>query len=140
VVNASIDIVIEEKASWLLRVIEETSGPGQIGIQFFEIRSKKPSWFGKAHEEVCWEQWVITVTATQSITEADREASRQKTAVQLRKILEEIVTTVDSNKSHIPPITTTDATPFPYEIVVIPKSTGDNESWGSVFKKILTDQ
>ncbi|RUP43078.1 hypothetical protein BC936DRAFT_137659 [Jimgerdemannia flammicorona] len=31
---------------------------------FYEKRAKK-AWFGKSEEEVCWEQWAITITGVQ---------------------------------------------------------------------------
>ena len=43
------------------------------------------------------------------------EKSLQKTAVK-------IITIVNREKDHIPPITSTDTNPFPYQIVVNPKS------------------
>lgn len=130
--NPTIDTVIEEKLSLLLRVLEEYQPPKrEIGIQFFESVYKKPSWFGKTHEDVCWEQWVIEVAMEPPSRE--RETARRKTEKQLHDILLGIVNTVNSKKSHIPPITTTDSTPFPYQIVVSTEA----DSWGSVFKRIL---
>lgn len=31
-------------------------------VRFFEKRARKASWFAKAEEKVCWEQWVLNVT------------------------------------------------------------------------------
>lgn len=39
----------------------------------------------------------------------------------LRKAAFKIVTIANRDKDHIPPITTSDANPFPYEIVLNPK-------------------
>lgn len=44
----------------------------------------------------------------------------------LHKTALKIVNIVNKDKDHIPPITTTDANPFPYTITVNPKSDG----WG----------
>ena len=44
----------------------------------------------------------------------------------LQKAAFKIITIVNRDKDHIPPITTTDANPFPYQIVVSPKT----EGWG----------
>jgi autophagy-related protein 101 len=129
VANPTIDTTVEEKLSVLLRVLEEYQPPKrEIGVQFFETVYKKPSWFGKNHEDVCWEQWVIEVVMEPP--SGEQEASRRKTEKQLHDILVEIVNQVNCNKDHIPPITTTDSTPFPYHIVV---STEETEGWGSVF-------
>lgn len=132
VASEEVDSLIEEKISQFMR---RSENGGQIGVQFFEKRAKKPSWFGKTSEDVCWEQWVIDVTIDD---EKDKEKSRLKTEKQLREILFSILSVVNNNKDHIPPITTTDATPFPYQIVV-PSDNGE-ETWGSVIKKMLVEQ
>jgi hypothetical protein len=38
------------------------SGRAQIAVQFFEKKRKKTYFFGKADEEICWEQWTLDVT------------------------------------------------------------------------------
>ena len=45
----------------------------------------------------------------------------------LLKAAMKIVTTVNREKDHIPPITTSEANPFPYQIVINPKDNG----WGA---------
>jgi autophagy-related protein 101 len=45
----------------------------------------------------------------------------------LLKTAMKIVTTVNREKDHIPPITTSEANPFPYQISINPKGDG----WGA---------
>lgn len=45
----------------------------------------------------------------------------------LLKAAMSIVTTVNTHKDHIPPITTIDSNPFPYQIIINPKDNG----WGA---------
>jgi autophagy-related protein 101 len=45
----------------------------------------------------------------------------------LLKAAMKIVTTVNREKDHIPPITTSESNPFPYQIVINPKADG----WGA---------
>lgn len=45
----------------------------------------------------------------------------------LQKTAMKIVTIVNQYKDHIPPITTSEANPFPYQIVLNPRS----ENWGT---------
>lgn len=45
----------------------------------------------------------------------------------LEKAAHKIIAIVNREKDHIPPITTTDANPFPYQIVVNPKSVNEND-------------
>ena len=40
----------------------------------------------------------------------------------LERNAQKIINIVNRDKDHIPPITTTDANPFPYDIVINPKS------------------
>lgn len=45
----------------------------------------------------------------------------------LEKAAHKIIAIVNRDKDHIPPITTTDANPFPYHIVVNPKAVIEND-------------
>lgn len=135
--NSEVETLIEDKLIQLIKLERTTSSKQiQVGVQFFEKRPKKPSWFGKTSEDVCWEQWVININI-------DQEISRKRIENQVREILLSIVGVVNTNKEHIPPITTTDATPFPYQIVVPSSDQSNNattiEGWGSVIKKMLVD-
>lgn len=71
---------------------------------------------------------------------------------QLQTVLRSIIKNANTHKDDIPAITTTQIAPFPYEIVVYPPlvgagntgigatgahKNGEDESWGSVFKKML---
>lgn len=56
----------------LVRAIESTHqqrGRGQLVVQFFEKRRRKTYFFGKADEDVCWEQWTLDVTLATPRTE-----------------------------------------------------------------------
>ena len=52
------------------------------------------------------------------------ESSLQKTGMK-------IVAIVNRDKDHIPPITTSDANPFPYQIALNPKQEGYGHRFGS---------
>lgn len=45
----------------------------------------------------------------------------------LEKAAHKIIAIVNRDKDHIPPITTTDANPFPYHIIVNPKAAAEND-------------
>lgn len=47
----------------------------------------------------------------------------------LEKAAHKIIGIVNRDKDHIPPITTTDANPFPYQVVVNPKAAPE-PTWG----------
>lgn len=111
-------------------------------------------WFtgaGKAEEEVCWEIWCLEVTIATPRTEAGaflppfgKTTVKQKSCrnlaegdVERTKVLKamgstlqrtalKIVTIVNRDKEHIPPITTSETNPFPYQIELNPRL----EGWG----------
>lgn len=95
---------------------------------------------------MCWEQWLLNVTIIAPRTEAgtlvyglyfllpglicgvtDRARARRQIEDQLEATVLKIITVAGKEKSHIPPITSTDANPFPYTIVVSPKG----DTWGA---------
>lgn len=111
---------------------------------------------GKGEEEVCWEVWMVEVTLAMPRTEAgewlavlgenprgvcglrwriltcmvrgiERTKVLKAMEMTLQKTAMKIVTIVNQNKDHIPPITTSEANPFPYQIVLNPRS----ENWGT---------
>lgn len=57
---------------------------------------------------------------------AERAKVRKAMEAMLLKAAMKIVTTVNRDKDHIPPITTSESNPFPYQIVINPKPDG----WG----------
>ena len=57
----------------------------------------------------------------------ERAKVRKAMEAMLIKAAMKIVTTVNMEKDHIPPITTSEANPFPYQIIINPKGDG----WGT---------
>lgn len=97
-------------------------------VEFYERRVKKTAWFAKTHN-CCWESWRIQMSSPDSPSKQGtsdmfskgspaNSAARKESAVELQRALLEIVAAADNNKEHIPPITTTDVAPFPYEIMI----------------------
>lgn len=116
-----------------MRAIESTHqqrGRGQLVVQFFEKRRRKTYFFSKADEDVCWEQWTLDVTLATPRTETDVLKVRRAMTKSLEKAAHKIIGIVNRDKDHIPPITTTDANPFPYQVVVNPKAAPDQTTWG----------
>ncbi|KAJ9138032.1 DUF1649-domain-containing protein [Coniochaeta hoffmannii] len=95
------------------------SGRGQIAVQFYERRRRKTSgWYPLrgGEEEICWESWTIKVTVAEPRTESERAKVRKAMESTLLATVLKIVTYVNTHKDHIPPITTTESNPFPYQI------------------------
>ncbi|KAI1075426.1 DUF1649-domain-containing protein [Whalleya microplaca] len=103
-------------------------GRGHISVSFFEKKRRK-AWYmraayGGGDEEVCWECWTVRVTVAEPRTESDRVKVRRAMEQTLLTTAMKIVTNVNSKKEHIPPITTSEANPFPYQISVNQKDSG----------------
>jgi autophagy-related protein 101 len=73
--DVDLEFLIDQRATSLVRAIEapflagtnaysnnDQNGRAQIVVQFFEKKRKKTYFFGKADEEVCWEQWTLDIT------------------------------------------------------------------------------
>lgn len=162
--DANLETLIDQRATSLVRVLDQNDmaqgkkggGRAQIAVQFAEKKRRKSGyafWGSKGEEEVVWEVWVLDIAVATPRTDAgtnppdqvfaELNADKQQIEVakvrrameqSLRKTAMKIVTIVNRDKDHIPPITTTDANPFPYQIVVNTK----NEGWGqrlSVFQR-----
>ena len=70
--DVDLETLIEQKTFALVRAIDSTHQPrgrAQIAVQFFEKKRRKTYFFGKADEDVCWEQWTLDVTLAQPRTE-----------------------------------------------------------------------
>ncbi|OJJ41378.1 hypothetical protein ASPWEDRAFT_179115 [Aspergillus wentii DTO 134E9] len=103
---------------------------GRIAVEFYEKRRRKSGmWFGglagKGEEEVCWEIWTLDVTIATPRTESERAKVRKAMENMLQKAALKILAVVNRDKDHIPPITTSDSNPFPYRIVLNPRT----DSW-----------
>ncbi|KAF7907200.1 uncharacterized protein EAF01_004787 [Botrytis porri] len=132
--NVEIETLIDQRTAALVRQLDTTSETGarntgvrgQMAVQFFEKKRRK-AWFTKGEEEVCWEQWTLDVTLATPRTESERAKVRNAMEAMLLKAAMKIVTTVNTEKDHIPPITTSEANPFPYQITINPRA----DSWGA---------
>ncbi|CAD6439973.1 7a276fee-3830-484c-8464-967b71f1d0b8 [Sclerotinia trifoliorum] len=132
--NVEIETLIDQRTAALVRQLDTNSDlgarntgvRGQMAVQFFEKKRRK-AWFTKGEEEVCWEQWTLDVTLATPRTESERAKVRSAMEAMLLKAAMKIVTTVNMEKDHIPPITTNEANPFPYQITINPRG----DSWGA---------
>lgn len=131
--DAELETLIDQRTSALIRQIDTTSNlssnsvRGQIAVQFFEKRRRK-AWFStKGEEEICWELWTLDVTLATPRTESERVKVRKAMEMMLQKTALKIITIVNRDKDHIPPITTSEANPFPYQIMINPRG----EGWGA---------
>ncbi|MCJ1305357.1 hypothetical protein MMC08_008171 [Hypocenomyce scalaris] len=137
VTDPELETLVDTRVAQLIRQLSSTTSPnssarGQIAVQFFEKRRRKGGglgWFGggRGEEEVCWEVWMLEVTLAMPRTEAERTKVLKAMEMTLQKTAMKIVAIANQYKDHIPPITTSEANPFPYQIVLNPRS----ENWGT---------
>ncbi|KAI1412909.1 DUF1649-domain-containing protein [Hypoxylon sp. FL1857] len=141
--DAELDTMIEKRAAELARELDAerthshshqqqtrssgSGGRGNISVQFFEKKRRK-AWYklayGGGDEEICWECWTVKVTVAEPRTDSERAKVRKAMEQTLLTTAMKIVTCVNSHKDHIPPITTSEANPFPYQINVNQKDAG----------------
>ncbi|KAI4215014.1 MAG: hypothetical protein LQ351_002328 [Letrouitia transgressa] len=159
VCDQELETLIDTRVGQLIRQLSSTSSPkegsrGEMGIRFYEKRRRKSGglggWLtgtGKSEEEICWEAWKLVITLTAPRTEAGRlfEISIQRSllscflermtmtkteAPALQRTAMNIVKIVNRDKDHIPPITTSETNPFPYEIILSPRAERDGRNLG----------
>ncbi|KAI0167222.1 hypothetical protein LQW54_002372 [Pestalotiopsis sp. IQ-011] len=141
--DQELDTMIEKRAAELDRELsaERTHAPhsaggvpvggggrGNVSVQFFEKKRRK-TWYmraayGGGDEEICWESWTVKVTVAEPRTESERAKVRKAMEQTLLTTVMKIITSVNQHKDHIPPITTSESNPFPYQINVNQKDAG----------------
>lgn len=119
--------------------ITDSSKVGKVTIVFKQKinQRKKSGWFGgkdNNEQQVPWEVWCIRVKCLTS----NMESSMERSKISFQQALLAVIDKADGNMEHIPPITSLDASPFPYDIEITKKAT--DESWGSYFKNIVNDK
>lgn len=80
-----------------------------------------------SHEQRVASYFLIPQRQDCADSELERAKVRKAMETMLLKTAMKIVTTVNREKDHIPPITTSEANPFPYQISTNPKGDG----WGA---------
>lgn len=70
----------------------------------------------------------VTVTGARSEPEAARNRRRMETGLQETAMT--ILELVNGNRSYIPPITTNEANPFPFQVLVNPRGDGWSQKMG----------
>lgn len=125
--DVELETMIDQRAAALARQLDAAQshqhhpsggGRGQISVQFFEKKRRKTWLAMRGDEEVCWEWWTVKVTVAEPRTESERAKVRKATEATLLTTTTKIITFVNTHKDHIPPITTTESNPFPYQITV----------------------
>ncbi|EME43496.1 hypothetical protein DOTSEDRAFT_72765 [Dothistroma septosporum NZE10] len=133
--SPSVENLILKQTTTLLRALDtptSSTSPtrGQLVVQFLEKKRRKGWFVAKADEETVWENWVIDVTLTSARSELEAVRNRRNMERGLEKAAMKIVGIVNRERDHIPPITTNESNPFPYNILVNPKEGGWSKGMG----------
>ncbi|KAK5121937.1 hypothetical protein LTR85_004509 [Meristemomyces frigidus] len=131
-----IESLVETKSTAFIRALDTAStqqspqynpkaGRSTIVVQFLEKKRRKAGWFGvKGEEETVWENWIIEVTLSSARSESEAVRNRRTMEKSLQTAAMKIVTIVNKERDHIPPITTNETNPFPYHILINPRNDG----------------
>ncbi|KAL9128665.1 MAG: hypothetical protein Q9217_002693 [Psora testacea] len=140
VADPELETLIDTRVGQLVRQMSSTSSPkssvrGLMSVSFFEKKRRKTGgglgwWTGKAEEEICWEKWGLEVTLATPRTEDERTKVIKAIGSSLQKTAMRILAIVNRDKEHIPPITTSETNPFPYNIEINPRVEGWGRSMG----------
>ncbi|RIB09839.1 autophagy-related protein [Gigaspora rosea] len=115
--DPEVEKVVDEKVEQFVRNLENHGNQkGQISVTFHEKRTTRNAWFSRSEEDICWEQWAVTITTVICHSERDKLRIRKDMDRQLSTCLFNIIRYVNDKKDHIPPITSLDANPFPYQV------------------------
>lgn len=119
ILDPEIASLIDTKTTALLRHLDSTYSAqrANLTLSFLEKKRRK-GWFAAANEETTWESWVIRVEILSARTEGERSRLRKGMERTLGKAVLKVVETVNRERNHIPPITTNETNPFPFQIVV----------------------
>jgi len=133
--DPELERTLQERIQTFISYVEANASPkAQIAVMFFEKKTQR-AWYGQSSKEICWEQWLITLTFQNVRTERESIQARLSSKDQFGKTLLQIIDVCDAKKDHIPAITSTDTNPFPYQITM----PAVNDSWGSMLKRMLSD-
>ncbi|KAF2206842.1 hypothetical protein CERZMDRAFT_52352 [Cercospora zeae-maydis SCOH1-5] len=143
-----IEALIETRTTTLLRHLDTTSTTRNsptfltLTLQFLE-RKRRRTWFlQKPDEETPWETWHLNITvlptnnntalrnsslSKNSSTDYNSTQTRHLMTYELEKATWQVLEIANQQRNHIPPITTNESNPFPYDLKI--KRSGQ-EGWG----------
>ncbi|RLV93384.1 hypothetical protein JA1_002560 [Spathaspora sp. JA1] len=147
-----LDSSIDERINQLVKTrFDKNNHRGIINIQFLDkdrhaASKKKTGWFGRENQPgeslKCWESWLINIEclpideipekhpATPPPPPPEHHTDDNKYSVNIVESIKsfelnliKIIDIVDKHKSHIPPITSLESSPFPYKMIITPPET-----------------
>nr|POE56682.1 meiotically up-regulated gene 66 protein [Quercus suber] len=122
----NIDALINQRTETLSRSLNSNASTvrGQVVVQFNEKKRRKGWFVAKADEESAWETWIVNVSILSARSEREKNEVRAAMEASLQKAVTDVTEIVNRERAHIPPITTNETNPFPYQILINPKEGG----------------
>lgn len=121
--DLEINKLINSKIDDFLTYLPTKKDPsrGDVLLSFFEKKKKRGGgWFtGGAETHICWEQWSFTLCLIGDGAAIASKEHSEALSSSLRERILYIIEQVDRYKDHVPPVTTKELTPFPYEIQTV---------------------
>ncbi|KAJ1561842.1 hypothetical protein HK405_002556 [Cladochytrium tenue] len=100
-------------------------------VRFMERRARRNNyWFAVRAEE----QWTVRVTVTRARSEKEQIHAQRAAEAGLSAALSKVARASNENKDHIPPVTTVDGYPFPFQITVNTAADAASSGWGGLMK------
>ncbi|KAJ2664535.1 hypothetical protein IWW48_000788 [Coemansia sp. RSA 1200] len=141
--NTDVLRTVDEKVNELMQTIP-TAGESRtrMSLHFTETKPRRKSaaaaWFGKTghrgeEEEICWEEWAITINSKVARTERERNQMFVSAQDQAKDAIFLVIAQADTHKDHIPLIADPQGNPFPYHITIA-SGTG---LWSSMIKRAI---
>ncbi|KAJ1734182.1 hypothetical protein LPJ72_002476 [Coemansia sp. Benny D160-2] len=149
--NTEVLRTVDEKVAELMQAIPAAGeARTRVSLHFTETKPRrKPAsaWFGKTsglkskkgrekeeeEEEVCWEEWAITINSKVARTERERNQMLASAQDQAKDALFLVIAQADTHKDHIPLIADPQGNPFPYHITIAPGA----GLWSSMIKRAI---
>jgi hypothetical protein len=124
-----LEALVDERAATYVQALRTAQAAGAtrkmpvLAIDFYEKRTRKGWFLGRAEEQVCWESWQIAIGALTSTRSSDAQSQgqhRRRLEEAVQACMMQVIRTVnDRNDAYIPPIPYNEGnTPFPYVIEV----------------------
>lgn len=127
--DSDLEVKVENGISDFCSLMErKPSEAAQLRLAFYEVR-KKAAWFGSKDDRLYWEQWYINIAVMQPDIAEQQQCSgpepvsalsqrQSQQQASLKQAQAEVLRCVNEKRDHIPPIASTSAVTFPFDITM----------------------
>jgi autophagy-related protein 101 len=121
--DPDVEARVESEVTAVQAFVDKNPGRNfQLNLNFFERKkSSQVLFFKKTEQRLVWEQWIIPFSVQVSSSEeseASRASQKHTLQQQIEACLVHIITAVNENRDHIPPVVSGNALTFPFEVTI----------------------